>query len=275
MKPLHVLVFFCFSVVGMEASEVLEVSGRVGGEVSIHCSGSWNRDSGAKHNSMYFCKGVCSSESILIQSERRRSTVISQGRYSINNGREDGVFNVAIKKLEKADTGRYRCGVEKTLNVLYQEINLIVVEASTVPRSPSSSTIIPNKTALLSHDSFTSSTEQSPAPSSPSDGKRNRHEASRLTDTTMVIIVSGSLALLVCAIIPVIFYGHWRSHTGPNRDEDNKGEGDHREENTDVASGQVAVELQAFDSDAAPETDDNYTSEYAAIYQAQDPQTMD
>lgn len=121
--------FLCqTAVVGMEASEVLEVSGRVGGEVSIHCSGSWNRDSGAKHNSMYFCKGVCSSESILIQSERRRSTVVSQGRYSINNAREDGVFNVAIKKLEKADTGRYRCGVEKTLNVLYQEINLIVVE---------------------------------------------------------------------------------------------------------------------------------------------------
>lgn len=121
--------FLCQSaVVGMEASEVLEVSGRVGGEVSIHCSGSWNRDSGAKHNSMYFCKGVCSSESILIQSERRRSAVVSQGRYSINNGREDGVFNVAIKKLEKADTGRYRCGVEKTLNVLYREINLIVVE---------------------------------------------------------------------------------------------------------------------------------------------------
>lgn len=121
--------FLCqTAAVSMVASEVLEVSGRVGGEVSILCFGSWNRDSGAKYNSMYFCKGVCSSESILIQSERRRSTVISQGRYSINNGREDGVFNVAIKKLEKADTGRYRCGVEKTLNVLYREINLIVVE---------------------------------------------------------------------------------------------------------------------------------------------------
>lgn len=35
---------------------------------------------------------------------------------------------MAIKKLEKADTGRYRCGVEKTLNVMYREINLIVVE---------------------------------------------------------------------------------------------------------------------------------------------------
>lgn len=34
-------------------------------------------------------------------------------------------------------------------------------------------------------------------------------------DTIVVIIVSVSLALLVCAIIPlIIFYGHWRSTTG-------------------------------------------------------------
>lgn len=52
-------------------------------------------------------------------------------------------------------------------------------------------------------------------------------------------------------------------------------QGDHQEENTDVGSGQVAVELQAFESDVAPETDDNYTSEYAAIYEAREPQTMD
>lgn len=33
-------------------------------------------------------------------------------------------------------------------------------------------------------------------------------------DTTVVIIVSVSLALLVCALIPLVFYGHWRSNAG-------------------------------------------------------------
>lgn len=33
-------------------------------------------------------------------------------------------------------------------------------------------------------------------------------------DTTVVIIVSVSLALLVCAIIPLIFYRHFRSNPG-------------------------------------------------------------
>lgn len=34
------------------------------------------------------------------------------------------------------------------------------------------------------------------------------------SDATVVIIVSVSLALLVCAVIPPIFYGHWRSNVG-------------------------------------------------------------
>lgn len=33
-------------------------------------------------------------------------------------------------------------------------------------------------------------------------------------ETMVVIIISVSLALLVCAIIPLIFYIHWRNSSG-------------------------------------------------------------
>ncbi|KAF7653271.1 hypothetical protein LDENG_00085380 [Lucifuga dentata] len=42
--------------------------------------------------------------------------------------------------------------------------------------------------------------------------KTNQQAPTSLTDTKVVIIVSVSLALLVCVIIPLIFYGHWRSN---------------------------------------------------------------
>lgn len=112
----------------MKTSAVLEVSSYVGGEVSIHCSGSWTKDNSSEHNNMYFCKGVCSRENILIKTEGKRSAVKQRGRYSMEVNRGEGVFNVTIKKLKKEDAGRYCCGLEKTLDVLYEEINLIVLD---------------------------------------------------------------------------------------------------------------------------------------------------
>ncbi|KAK7930166.1 hypothetical protein WMY93_006561 [Mugilogobius chulae] len=80
-------------------------------------------------------------------------------------------------------------------------------------------------------------------------------------DTTVVIIVSVSLALLVCAIIPLIFCRHWRSAGGKVEDSD---------EHTDVPLTQTAVALQTdLDTDAPDE------GQYASVYQALDPQSLD
>uniref|UniRef100_A0A4W6DHF4 Immunoglobulin domain-containing protein n=1 Tax=Lates calcarifer TaxID=8187 RepID=A0A4W6DHF4_LATCA len=107
---------------------VLEVSGHVGGVVSILCPVSQTKDNNSQHSNMYLCKGVCSRENILIQTENKRSAVTWQGRYNIEVNRGDGVFNVTIKKLKRSDEGRYCCGMEKPFNVLYQEVNLIVLD---------------------------------------------------------------------------------------------------------------------------------------------------
>uniref|UniRef100_A0A3B4ZJI6 Immunoglobulin domain-containing protein n=1 Tax=Stegastes partitus TaxID=144197 RepID=A0A3B4ZJI6_9TELE len=120
----------------LEASEVLEVSGHVGGDVSIRCSGRRSTYNSSEHSTMYFCKDVCSGENILIQTKRRRSAVTQQSRYDLEVDRRDGVFTVTIKKLQRVDAGRYHCGVETAANLLYQEVNLIVLDGKVLGACP-------------------------------------------------------------------------------------------------------------------------------------------
>ncbi|XP_034752388.1 CMRF35-like molecule 9 [Etheostoma cragini] len=256
----HVVVFCCFAVVCAEVSEVLEVSGHVGGEVSIHCSGSWTTNNSSEHYYMYFCKGVCSRDSSLIQPARKRLAGARQGRYSMEVNRGDGAFKVTIKRLKRVDAGRYCCGVEKTFDVLRQEVNLIVVETSTVPhQSPPSTTTLQTKAETLPQGSFPSSTKPSPA------------AATHLKDTIVVIIVSVSLALLVCAIIPLIFYGNCRR----NSEGQNKGESDYCEEHAEVAPAPAAVRLRSVEPGTDPESSVQDASQFAAVYQALDSKSLD
>ncbi|XP_073329889.1 uncharacterized protein [Pagrus major] len=281
MRILHVLTFCCFSAVCAEASAVLEVRGHVGGEVSIHCSGSWTTDNDSEHFNMYFCKGDCSRENTLIQTERKASAITRRGRYSMEVNRGAGAFNVTIKRLRRADAGTYHCGVGKSFNVLYQEVILIVLNASTVPPgSPPSTTTTTLRTEAesLPQSSFQPRTEPSPAALTlpAAQDKTNQRAATKLKDTTVVIIVSVSLALLVCAIIPLIFYRHFRSNPEhQNKPDANKGEADCCEGNADVASTQAAVGLQSLQQDADPESSAQDDSQYADAYQALDHKSLD
>ncbi|KAG8015212.1 CMRF35-like molecule 5 [Nibea albiflora] len=191
---------------------------------------------------MYFCKGVCSRENIIIQTEKKTPAVTRRGRYSMEVNRGDGAFNVTMKRLKMADAGSYHCGVGRAFNVLYQEVNLIVLniiishecintcahtlflanhppscplKASIVPPGsrPSTTTTLQNQVETLPQGSFQSSTAPSPAVLTlpTAEEKTNQQVETKLTDTTVVIIVSVSLAVLVCAIIPLIFYGHCRA----------------------------------------------------------------
>uniref|UniRef100_A0A667X1Z9 Immunoglobulin V-set domain-containing protein n=1 Tax=Myripristis murdjan TaxID=586833 RepID=A0A667X1Z9_9TELE len=119
---------------------VLEVSGHVGGEVSILCSGKWSTDSSSNNYNMYLCKGVCSSKNILVQTDWKKSSVTQRGRYGMRVNRRDGVFTVTIKRLEKADAGIYHCGLERTFKVMYQEVNLKCKEKNIVKRKTLSKT---------------------------------------------------------------------------------------------------------------------------------------
>lgn len=104
----------------------LEVTGHVGEDISIQCSGNWTTENTSEHFNLYFCKGNCSREKTLIQSPRATAASVQMGRYSLQAVRGDGAFKVNIMKLKTADTGRYYCGVGKTVIVLYQEVSLRV-----------------------------------------------------------------------------------------------------------------------------------------------------
>lgn len=116
----------------MEVSAVMEVSGHVGGEISIRCSANWTADNSSEHYNLYFCKGTCSRQNIVIQTTRRRIGGTRRGRYSVEVDRDDGAFKVTITRLERADTGTYHCGVGKTVIVLYQEVKLTVLNGMSV-----------------------------------------------------------------------------------------------------------------------------------------------
>ncbi|KAM6941732.1 uncharacterized protein PEZ65_003739 [Lycodopsis pacificus] len=223
---------------------------------------------------MYFCKGVCSKESVLIQTASKRSAVTRRGRYGMEASGGDRAFSVTIKRLQRTDAGTYHCGVEGTLNVLHHEVKLMVLDAhrihsslscypkaSAVPLgSPPSTTPLQTEAETLPQGSSASGTEPSAAASTLPEDKTNQTAATNLKDTTVVIIVSVSLALLVCAIIPLIFYRHWWS----NAEGQNKGEPEYCEENADVASTQAAVRLQSLDAD--PESGIHNSSQFASVY---------
>lgn len=116
----------CPSVMCAQASDILEVSSHVGEKVSIPCFGSWTADS-PENTSTYFCKGTCSSENFIIQTGTKRSS-LPRGRYSMEFSGVDGVLTVTIKRLRRADAGRYLCGMRRSSNISYQEVSLNVVD---------------------------------------------------------------------------------------------------------------------------------------------------
>ncbi|XP_029706622.1 uncharacterized protein isoform X1 [Takifugu rubripes] len=195
---------------------VTEVTGHAGEDVSFRCSGNWTTENSSEHLNVFFCKGMCSRENTIIQSPGTTAAVVRMGRYSLQPIRGDGALEVNITKLKPADAGRYYCGVGDAVIVLYQEVNLKVRNDA----------------------------EPSPFTQPTARGKTNPRAAARLSETMVVIIISVSLALLVCAIIPLIFYIHWRSSS----EAENKCKTSHAQSDCcaqDVCS-HGAVELQAI-----------------------------
>lgn len=121
-------------MVCVDVLAVLEVTGRVGEDVSIRCSGNWSTENSSEHFDLYFCKGICSRESTIIQTAGETAAVVQTGRFSLQAVKGGGAFQVNIMKLKTADSGRYYCGVGKSVIVLYQEVSLQVQNDGTLVR---------------------------------------------------------------------------------------------------------------------------------------------
>ncbi|XP_041728826.2 CMRF35-like molecule 5, partial [Coregonus clupeaformis] len=120
MKILYVISCCLLSALCVVESAVINVKDVVGGQVTVGCSFTL-----AGNTIKRFCKGTCSDEDILVQTNGRKN--VSQGRYSIEDNR-DGVFYVTIKNLKMSDSGTYWCGVDRFIKDTYQEVRLIVTD---------------------------------------------------------------------------------------------------------------------------------------------------
>lgn len=116
-------------MVAASAAAVVRVSGHVGAEVSIRCSGNWTTPANSsERHKLYFCRGACTEQGVIIQSTGGEAGVTRRGRYSVEAGGGDGAFKVTIAELEKTDAGTYRCGVRKSMAALYQEVSLVILD---------------------------------------------------------------------------------------------------------------------------------------------------
>ncbi|XP_042347772.1 polymeric immunoglobulin receptor-like isoform X2 [Plectropomus leopardus] len=96
-----------------------------GGTVSIKCTLTLSG------NMKFFCKDECKAEDILIKTEDVRA---QSGRFSIkykNASSGRGILTVTITNVTKSDSGRYRCGLGKTLAPKsYRDFEVRVLDAA-------------------------------------------------------------------------------------------------------------------------------------------------
>ncbi|XP_045070285.1 polymeric immunoglobulin receptor-like [Coregonus clupeaformis] len=122
-----VTVCFCLTALCVVESAITKATGVVGGKVTIQCSyaDKWY----GKSNDKYFCGKKCDSyNDVLVQTQKNKN-YIERGRYAIHDYR-DGDFTVTIKNLMKSDSGTYWCKVERFGLDSFQEVQLIVTDAS-------------------------------------------------------------------------------------------------------------------------------------------------
>ncbi|XP_066516717.1 CMRF35-like molecule 5 isoform X1 [Hoplias malabaricus] len=108
-----------------------ETTGYEGGSVQVKCSHTW-----AKTNRKYFCRDPCKTEKDVIVDSNMKST----GRFHLMDT-GTGDFTVDISQLNKTDSGKYWCGVDRLFGDTYNEAILTVLDApwtSTQPRPTTS-----------------------------------------------------------------------------------------------------------------------------------------
>ncbi|XP_026224290.1 uncharacterized protein LOC113167698 [Anabas testudineus] len=97
----------------------------VGDDLSAECSSS------ASGNMKFLCKETCENENVLMET---RDDNAQRGRYSMKY--KDGgflqspVLTLSITQLMKSDSGRYRCGLGRTLSTAsFKQFEVVVADA--------------------------------------------------------------------------------------------------------------------------------------------------
>ncbi|XP_063748394.1 polymeric immunoglobulin receptor-like isoform X2 [Eleginops maclovinus] len=146
-KYIEVIVVDAKLVGGPPAEKTIDA--RTGGNILVECSFPLSG------REMYFCKEEC-RRGILVEMTSKDT---EKGRYRISyvkRSQNEGFVYVSIKQLTQSDSGRYRCGLDRTSSEhLYQRFRLTVTDALT-SSTPSSS--VPSASSPTTNQSESSLT---------------------------------------------------------------------------------------------------------------------
>ncbi|XP_070976373.1 CMRF35-like molecule 8 [Oncorhynchus clarkii lewisi] len=197
------------------SAELITVKGYEGGKAEIRCP---YREVLRSHQK-YLCKGDCPvfNKDKVIETEAGENSA-SKVRYSLKDIREESVFIVTITNLTLNDAGRYWCGVTNSLADDYTKVNLAVSRATptitpttrkpatkTTASNPGSPTLSSLATSISSSSSSISQLSSISTPSSISSSTKNGF------DTSVVIIVSGTLVmLLLVLVVSLLIVYRWK-----------------------------------------------------------------
>ncbi|XP_078533861.1 polymeric immunoglobulin receptor-like [Lissotriton helveticus] len=109
MRILIALVFIFSTAGGQALTGPEEVTGTLGGSVSVECS----YEAGCRDSDKYWCRGTsrfCDTVIKTSVSEREAR----KGRVTIRDSPQTGTFTVVMEGLRLDDAGSYQCGIDRT-----------------------------------------------------------------------------------------------------------------------------------------------------------------
>lgn len=118
---------FCAALLNSHPSAAEPIYSTTGADLTVACFFT------SLGSSSFFCKGRCEGEDILTEKDGLRAT---RGRYSVELRKEitRGVMvYVSITQLTESDSGRYRCGLDRTFTPhSYRDFDIIVTKGENV-----------------------------------------------------------------------------------------------------------------------------------------------
>ncbi|XP_034542972.1 CMRF35-like molecule 5 isoform X2 [Notolabrus celidotus] len=128
MMKIHV--YTCLlSVLTLVEMKTINTNGRVGSNLIIKCS-HWNLWGYEKENVKYFCGSPCNDKDVIVKAEYRKTRRKNQIELT-NSG---NYLFVTFLNLQKSDSGKYYCGLERFGRDPLIEVNVEVKDAE--PSSP-------------------------------------------------------------------------------------------------------------------------------------------
>nr|XP_046263280.1 uncharacterized protein LOC124068839 [Scatophagus argus] len=205
MRMKIISVIYCLLYATWTEGKRINIKGFRMGEVSFQCSHSV-----AWKNHKYFCKNPCNNEDILVtvksgeEARSERITLVDLG---------NGAFTVTFSQLQLADSGTYRCGVDRIGLDTFIDVQLTVEEAV------ETTTIIPGLSPTWTYQYISNSAQSTfGMDSTPTDltAASNCTSGGRESFSTGTVLFTsiGAFAVFTILVLATCFR-KWRKNSTP------------------------------------------------------------